>query len=1101
LTFPAFAQEVVTTTGDTGAGSLRAAIAAANPGDTITFNIPTTDPGYSSGVYTITLTSGELAIAQNLTIQGPGTSVLTISGNNASRIFFLNPVAPGATTGPPLTSQVVKISGMTLANGLAQGGNGAISQDDGTYTGGGGGGGAGMGGALFVNNAQLFLNQVAFVNNKAAGGNGGSNGLGNSGAAGGGGGGAGGNGGQGAAGNGGPGGNLGGTSGQNPAGDGGGGNGGAPSGTGNPGAFGGGGGGGGTGGLNTGGAGGFGGGGGAGSMSDAGFFTWGVYGAGGLFGGHGGGVSQGEHGSGNILVGGGGGAGLGGAIFMRAGSLAITSSSFATNSATSGQGFSRLASGGQGKAGAIFVLSGASASVDPATTFSGNTAGNGACSSPEDNSDVYGSLSGYVFDNTRLSLSFLIPPASSTPGSLIAPAVQVRLSDACGLPVTGYQVTLSLAANPGNATLSGATVETTDANGIATFSSLSLNAAGQNYALLASAIGPTTATSPPFLVYTPLGACAAPPPNLTAWWKGEDNPTDVTGSYNATLGGDVGFRGGEVGQAFSFDGSATPYVALPSTVFPFPNQTPFSFETWFETSSGGVILSQQDVAPYLTPGDNAPGAYVGSDGKLNVYLFYGENVLTGPYPVNDGAFHHLAVTDNGVTQTVYLDGEQIASQSTYEYGYATTYYYQLGTGDTLYWGDANNGWDTLNGLIDEPTVYSRALTPSEVLNIFAAGKYGKCDPVDSPSPSLLSFGGVAIGQSATLTAKVSNTGNSPLVVSAIATDVGDLNFTLLSGVTGDCADGQPVAPNAFCNVRVSFSPHASGPLTGLVTIDDNSLYNAGVHTLQLSGTGLAAPTVSLTGPPSAPYASMFAVVATSNSNATAVISVASGPCTVSGFTVTMTSGTGTCSLTATWPATSQYGSATASLNVPATQIAQLVTINAISNPTALQSYKLAATSTSKGTASFASTTPTVCTVSASTLSLIGTGSCTVTVAVPATADYLAGSAKYIFTVAAPFTIAPIPAQETVFIGDAAAFALQLNSVNGFNGNVKLSCSGGPAGSVCADLPTTVHLNGKALALSGIVFPPKTTPGTYTINFTGTSGAITAATSAQFTVQK
>jgi hypothetical protein len=1084
-----------------GAGSLRAAIAAANPGDTITFNIPTTDPGYSSGVYTITLTSGELAIVHNLTIQGPGTSVLTISGNNASRIFFLDPGAPGAVTGPPVTYPIVTISGMTLANGLAQGGNGAISQDDGNYTGGGGGGGASMGGALFANNAQLSLSQVAFVNNKAAGGNGGSNGLGNSGAAGGGGGGAGGNGGQGAAINGGPGGNLGGTSGQNPAGDGGGGNGGAPSGTGDSGAFGGGGGGGGTGGLNTGGVGGFGGGGGAGSMSDAGFFTWGVYGAGGLFGGHGGGVSQGEHGGGNILVGGGGGAGLGGAIFMRAGSLVITSSSFVTNSATSGQGVSSLAGGGQGKGGAIFVLSGASASVDPATTFSGNTTSNGACSSPEDNSDVYGPLTGYVFDSTRLSLSFLIPPASSTPGSLIAPAVQVRLSDACGLPVTGYQVTLSLAANPGNATLSGGTVETTNANGIATFSTLSLNAAGQNYALLASAIGPTTATSPPFLVYTPLGACAAPPPNLTAWWKGEDNSTDVTGSYNATPGGDVGFRAGEVGQAFSFDGSATPYVALPSAVFPFPNQTPFSFETWFETSSGGVILSQQDVAPYLTPVYNAPGAYVGTDGKLNVYLFYGDNVLTGPYPVNDGAFHHRAVTDNGVTQIVYLDGEQIASQSTYEYGYATTYYYQLGTGDTLYWGDANNGWDTFNGLIDEPTAYSRALTPSEVLNIFAAGKYGKCDPVDSPSPNMLSFGDVAIGQSATLTAKLSNTGNSPLVVSAIATDANDLNCTLLSGVTGDCADGQPVAPNAFCNVRVSFSPHASGPLTGLTTINDNSLYNAGVHTIPLSGTGIAAPTVSLTGPPSAPYASMFNVVATSNSNATAVISVTSGPGRVSGATVTMTSGPGTCSLIARWPATSQYGSATANLNVPATQIAQTVTINPISNPTALQSYRLTATSTSNGTASFASTTPTVCTVSASTLSLIGTGSCTVTVTVPATADYLAGSARYTFSVTAPFTIAPVPAQETVLIGDAAAFALQLNSVNGFNGNVRLSCSGGPAGSVCADLPTTVHLDGKALALSGIVFPSKTTPGTYTINFSGTSGAITAATSAQFTVQK
>src|SRR5437879_5644230 len=57
---------------DSGANSLRADIAAAHNGDTIQFNIPTTDPGYnaSTGVWTIKLTSasGELLIKQNLTI-------------------------------------------------------------------------------------------------------------------------------------------------------------------------------------------------------------------------------------------------------------------------------------------------------------------------------------------------------------------------------------------------------------------------------------------------------------------------------------------------------------------------------------------------------------------------------------------------------------------------------------------------------------------------------------------------------------------------------------------------------------------------------------------------------------------------------------------------------------------------------------------------------------------------------------------------------------------------------------------------------------------------------------------------------------------------
>jgi hypothetical protein len=39
---------------------------------------------------TITLASGELIISNNVTITGPGPNVLTVSGNNASRVFHLN---------------------------------------------------------------------------------------------------------------------------------------------------------------------------------------------------------------------------------------------------------------------------------------------------------------------------------------------------------------------------------------------------------------------------------------------------------------------------------------------------------------------------------------------------------------------------------------------------------------------------------------------------------------------------------------------------------------------------------------------------------------------------------------------------------------------------------------------------------------------------------------------------------------------------------------------------------------------------------------------------------------------------------------------------
>ncbi len=101
---------------------------------------------------------------------------------------------------------------------------------------------------------------------------------------------------------------------------------------------------------------------------------------------------------------------------------------------------------------------------------------------------------------------------------------------------------------------------------------------------------------------------------------------------------------------------------------------------------------------------------------------------------------------------------------------------------------------------------------------------------------------------------------------------------------------------------------------------------------------------------------------------------------------------------------------------------------------------------------------------------------------------------------ATFTITVIPPTETINRGVLGGFILELNSVKGFKGNVALSCSGGPAGSKCSDLPQTVKVNGTAFAVSGILFPKNSTPGTYTITFTGVSGSLTNTATAKFTVK-
>jgi hypothetical protein len=114
---------VVNNTSDSGTGSLRWAVATANAQtgpSTITF---------SSSVFntaqTITLTSGPLTLTNPTltTIQGPGASLLTVSGNNASQIFVVNLNASAS------------ISGMTLSQGVSSvWGNGGGVDNQGTLT-------------------------------------------------------------------------------------------------------------------------------------------------------------------------------------------------------------------------------------------------------------------------------------------------------------------------------------------------------------------------------------------------------------------------------------------------------------------------------------------------------------------------------------------------------------------------------------------------------------------------------------------------------------------------------------------------------------------------------------------------------------------------------------------------------------------------------------------------------------------------------------------------------------------------------------------------------------------------------------------------------
>ena len=72
--------------------------------------------------------------------------------------------------------------------------------------------------------------------------------------------------------------------------------------------------------------------------------------------------------------------------------------------------------------------------------------------------------------------------------------------------------------------------------------------------------------------------CLPPPPGLLSWWPANGNANDVIGTNNGTLEGGASFAQGEVGEAYSLNGTGA-FV-----------QTPYSPQWAFGTNSFTIEL-------------------------------------------------------------------------------------------------------------------------------------------------------------------------------------------------------------------------------------------------------------------------------------------------------------------------------------------------------------------------------------------------------------------------------------------------------------------------------------------------------------------------------
>jgi hypothetical protein len=338
----------------------------------------------------------------------------------------------------------------------------------------------------------------------------------------------------------------------------------------------------------------------------------------------------------------------------------------------------------------------------------------------------------------------------------------------------------------------------------------------------------------------------------------------------------------------------------------------------------------------------------------------------------------------------------------------------------------------------------------------------KEDFVDPPS---FSFASTDVGAtSAAQRMSIQNFGNAPLTLPVPATGSNPsipANFTLGGALESACSlvDAGSVSPgtlgpNAFCQMSIRLAPAAVGTLTGSLAITDNSLnVSNAMQTIQLSGVGKQGiQTINFV--PILTATALTTVNLSATASSGLLVSFASttqSVCTVSRTTASLLT-SGNCTIQASQAGSADYLAAPTVSQTFAVQTApQAINFKPVpGGRVALETVNLSATAASGLPVSFSSNSPTQCTVSGNTASLLAGGYCPIVASAPGNNIYSPGSALQEILVAyAPQTIifAPIP-----------------NQIAATTVNLIASASSGLTVTFASATPTVCMVNGTTASL-------------------------------------
>lgn len=291
----------------------------------------------------------------------------------------------------------------------------------------------------------------------------------------------------------------------------------------------------------------------------------------------------------------------------------------------------------------------------------------------------------------------------------------------------------------------------------------------------------------------------------------------------------------------------------------------------------------------------------------------------------------------------------------------------------------------------------------------------------------------------------------------------------------------------------------SSSTTSVCTVSGNSVNYVGVGTCTLTASatattdytavtgnaqsfsvGQATPTISISDIPSgAVYAGNFTVAYSYSGNGSPTVSSSTtSVCTVSGNSVNYV-GVGTCTLTASAAATTDYTAVTGSpQSFSIGQATPTISVNSSMFPNGYNAYAASFTVTysytGNGSPTVSSSTPGICTVSGNTVTNVGVmGNCTLTASAAATSDYTAVTGS-------PQSFYVYPDQPTISISDIPSSAAYSWSGAGFTVTYSYIGNGTPNGtpSVSSSTPSVCSVSGNSVTYMHV--------GTCTLQATATA---------------